>query len=409
MRNLSLWCLVVPWLVVETATDESQDMGQKFQAFQELTQKWFLPDEPPKARKKHLAAAFKVAKPLLKWMSTLDTFPPGLDPLTFAAKVISLRQKWQHAKMAVPLIINALGKMKNTQNISLREECRADVAKRRRSCQDAFAILCHTLHSNEVDGGESGKFVGLSAEQCVEEYNQQRPAERHFATPDQCNRQLPSLTAKGWWSSEEVPYPILEHVRSSIELIQEEVLRVTGAAEFADWDPLKNDPTLTTNTDWDPRASWDAIPLFFQNKWTDACVSFPLTCSVLQQGGELEMLCDTRRYADLVPPAILEQDYDEVPTLGVKLYRVWPGAGLKSHTGSPARIVNSVALHAPPNSSITVAGERRPWATGVMHHFDDSFFHSVDNPHSSEFRIVLAIMTWHPDLMVGTGSLKHEL
>ena len=111
---------------------------------------------------------------------------------------------------------------------------------------------------------------------------------------------------------DEVPYPILEHVRSSIELIQEEVLRVTGAAEFADWDPLKNDPTLTTNTDWDPRASWDAIPLFFQNKWTDACVSFPLTCSVLQQGGELEMLCDTRRYADLVPPAILEQDYDEV-------------------------------------------------------------------------------------------------
>ena len=105
MRNLSLWCLVVPWLVVETATDESQDMGQKFQAFQELTQKWFLPDEPPKARKKHLAAAFKVAKPLLKWMSTLDTFPPGLDPLTFAAKVISLRQKWQHAKM-VPSFIS---------------------------------------------------------------------------------------------------------------------------------------------------------------------------------------------------------------------------------------------------------------------------------------------------------------
>jgi hypothetical protein len=34
-----------------------------------------------------------------------------------------------------------------------------------------------------------------------------------------------------------------------------------------------------------------------------------------------------------------------------------------------------------------------------MLHFDDAFVHSVSNPHPTEFRVVLAIVTLHPDLV----------
>lgn len=116
----------------------------------------------------------------------------------------------------------------------------------------------------------------------------------------------------------------------------------------------------------------------------------------------------TARYASLAkaiagegPGSLSAQGYDEVPTLGIKLYRIWPGSGLKPHLGSPGRIVSSMALHAPEGSSLTVAGSSKPWVEGEMHHFDDSFVHHVDNPHPTEFRVVLALITWHPDLFGG--------
>jgi len=286
------------------------------------------------------------------------------------------------------------------QGRPLRAQCEADGLTFRRSCQDLFALLCNALYMLE-EQGHAETVPGFSAQQCVEEYNAPRPVALHFETPALIHRQIPGVTAKAWWPDEAIPYGAVERIKLQIPTIQEEVLRVASESGFQGWDPLSNDPSLTTNANWDPRASWDAIPLFFQNTWVEkGCGLFPITCGVLKkERDELEGLCNTSRYAELVPESVrVKQDYDEVPTLGVKLYRIWPGAGLKSHTGSPGRLVNSVALQAPVNCTITVGGETRPWVTGVMQHFDDAFYHSVDNPHSSEFRIVMAIMTWHPDL-----------
>ena len=101
------------------------------------------------------------------------------------------------------------------------------------------------------------------------------------------------------------------------------------------------------------------------------------------------------------------QGYQDMPSLGVKLYRLWPNATIKSHVGSPGRLVTSLALSAPPGASLTVAGERIPWREGEWISFDDSFFHSVDNPSNDSFRVVLALVCWHPDLMArGAGAAR---
>jgi hypothetical protein len=53
------------------------------------------------------------------------------------------------------------------------------------------------------------------------------------------------------------------------------------------------------------------------------------------------------RYRELVGPEIIGMDFDEIPTLGIKVYRIWPNAGIKPHTGSPARIISSLTLSTP--------------------------------------------------------------
>lgn len=98
------------------------------------------------------------------------------------------------------------------------------------------------------------------------------------------------------------------------------------------------------------------------------------------------------------------QGFQEFPSLGVKLYRLWPNATIKAHVGAPGRIVTSLALNAPTGSSLTVAGTERPWREGEWVAFDDAFFHSVLNPSVDEYRVVLAVVCWHPDLLARDGA-----
>jgi hypothetical protein len=70
------------------------------------------------------------------------------------------------------------------------------------------------------------------------------------------------------------------------------------------------------------------------------------------------------------------------------------------HTHSPGRLVHSITLLAPtdPSATITVGATTKTWEEGTFLSFDDSFHHSVDNPHPSAARIVLAFVALHPDL-----------
>lgn len=318
--------------------------------------------------------------------------------------------------MALPLLEATLDRFYLVDGEPLRARCARDDESERRNCQDVYALRCEVLRAvalgsspNDADGELGGELLlagapgpgaagGLThrlsapgppksrpdapeddaAARCVAEYDSPRPASRRFWDASHVHRQLPGLIARPWWPEELVPYPALRRVRAKANTIREEVLRVGnlrgGAPNESPWDPLGNDPKLGRNQDWDPWRAWDAVHLYFRNAWNDrACTRwFPATCKVLRdEEQELTRLFDTRRFRHLVARAVPTRamgDDDEVPTLGVKLYRVHPRAGLKRHSGSPARLVSSLCLQAPEGSTITVANETRHWVEGEMHH-----------------------------------------
>ncbi|CAE6922795.1 ASPHD1, partial [Symbiodinium sp. CCMP2456] len=56
-------------------------------------------------------------------------------------------------------------------------------------------------------------------------------------------------------------------------------------------------------------------------------------------------------------------------------------------------------LSVPPDCSITVGGDERPWKEDDCIVLDTSFLHSTKNE-SDEDRFVLVVDFWHPDLTV---------
>lgn len=234
---------------------------------------------------------------------------------------------------------------------------------------------------------------------------------------------MPGLRAiPVWWDTFEAsgdeaaaqpPFPFLSRIHAQFQVIQSDILRVISR-DFSDWSP-KLDLRLSTNTDWNPQKAWDSILLNSYGDWREGCDILPIVCQVLKR--EEKALTEVMgigpggsKYFNLVGKERAAQGYDEIPTLGIKLYRVMPESGIKPHTGSSGRLVHSLTISAPrtPSATLTIAGEVRPWREGHFISFDDSFYHSVDNPHSSAPRVVLSFVTLHPDLVGGLGVRAQE-
>lgn len=291
-----------------------KQLQQRFLAFENLSNTWVMAtDEAPLVRKRHLEQAFREIDPVLDSLARATEFPHGVDPAGLAARVIFLRQTAKHGEMAIPLLQNSLDRY-YVDGAPLREHCSVDRPGMRRGCQDLYSLLCFAL---QVLAGRS-----TEADKCLEEYNHRRPMSRQFLVPTATHRQLPGLRAQPWWEQAEVPFASIKRIASHGDEIAEEISRVAGTEGFDRWNQRAVDPTLALNANWDPYTSWDAIPLFFDGNWDDLnCAMFPLTCAVLrEEGEELQQLFDRTRFDDLVPLELRdEQEYDEVPTLGVKI------------------------------------------------------------------------------------------
>jgi hypothetical protein len=110
------------------------------------------------------------------------------------------------------------------------------------------------------------------------------------------------------------------------------VLAVTTAPDFGGWD-VKLDQRLALG---DPHNSWQSIPLHADGKWSqEGCSLLPITCGILKElDDEFSVLFATgKSFKQKVGLKRLQQGYDEVPTLGIKLYKVHPKTGIKDHTG----------------------------------------------------------------------------
>lgn len=111
-----------------------------------------------------------------------------------------------------------------------------------------------------------------------------------------------------------------------------------------------------------------------------------------------------RKYANsekikkLWHPGWYQNGYNTLPELGIKIYRLWPGASLIPHTGHGGRLVSTLPLIST-FSHITVAEEQRLLVEGKFNIFDDSFIHTAENMDKNERRIVLSFVFMHPSLI----------
>ena len=291
--------------------------------------------------------------------------------------------------------------------MTIYDACAADELTSRRLCQDIYALLIDLNHR-----------VGnlAKAQEYFEAYNKARLPERCFSSIEMVHRQLPIVSAKPLWTNDLRDihqFKFIEEIQQRYNEIKEEVTSAISDPNFIGWG-ANLDPRLSTNPSWNPKTSWEAIPLYSDMKWEEsACEMFPQTCTILKSfDDDLKILFNRESYLKLVGKDRLKEGYSEVPTLGIKLYKVWQNAGVKPHMGSPGRLVHSIALVAPesPRSTLTVGGETLDWVTGEFISFDDSFVHSVQNPCSNKERIVLAFVTIHPDLLINRdeGNLSQN-
>ncbi len=296
----------------------------------------------------------------------------------------------------------------------MRAVCQQDNFSYRRTCQDIYALLIWLNHQIG-DDDRANLFLA--------EYNSPRDKSLHFVDISSTHRQVPGVRASGWWSDTltEKDREFLQFIpliESNYLSIKNEVLSLPDGLHSSLWGPYL-DVRLSTNADWNPHTSWNSIPLYGDTQWNEKhCKLLPITCSLLKQNEmEFHRLFNRSNYLNLVGPDRLAQDYSEVPTLGIKLYKVWPNSRIKPHLGSPGRLVHSIALVTPTNpaSTISVSDVTKEWVEGNFHHFDDSFVHDVVNNHPTETRIVMAFVAIHPDLlrqdspMQSGSNLKNEL
>ena len=257
-----------------------------------------------------------------------------------------------------------------------------------------------------AEGASSEDASAAAATDCLREASASLGSvTARWTTPALVTRQLPALRFQAIWDTSTLPWaPLLAGLDRQYEGIRKEVM---GTMDSIVWKGSGNDLRLSSNDYWDPHTSWDAVSLFWLGEWkSEACKVFSATCAALRRHERLLPFVMGDRRQELWTESEWNQGYQDMPSLGVKLYRLWPNSTIKPHVGSPGRLVTSLALSAPTGASLTVAGERRSWRAGEWVAFDDSFFHSVSNPSSESFRVVLALVCWHPDLMTRGAATR---
>mmetsp|Transcript_10217 Transcript_10217/g.26337 ORF Transcript_10217/g.26337 Transcript_10217/m.26337 type:complete len:421 (-) Transcript_10217:93-1355(-) len=177
---------------------------------------------------------------------------------------------------------------------------------------------------------------------------------------------FPGLTAKPWWQPEECG--------DWIRKVEEGLPYVQG--ELADFLEENEEALLADSVKNDVMgAGWSGFRLQRMGAWIQRNADrFPQTVQLLKDSG-----------------APLAQR-------GVIIARQVPNSGVMPHSdGRNVFLTAHFGLSIPPDCSITVGGETRPWLEDKAVILDTSFTHSTRND-SDEDRFVLIVDFWHPEL-----------
>lgn len=187
---------------------------------------------------------------------------------------------------------------------------------------------------------------------------------------------VPRLTAKPWWEVQELPYLDLHrHLTQNWQKIKEEGLATLNAKGY-----FQDESENLRDT-----GEWKQFELFARGqKNINNCRKCPFTCSIIEKIPEAKNCKRGQTKFSVMHPGT----------------HVWPHCGPTN-----CRLRVHLGLKVPPKTYIRVAEEIRSWKEGELFVFDDSFEHEVWH-NGTDFRLVLIVDVWHPEL---TASEKRNL
>ncbi|GJQ67496.1 hypothetical protein Trydic_g5136 [Trypoxylus dichotomus] len=184
------------------------------------------------------------------------------------------------------------------------------------------------------------------------------------------------LTARPWWNKEQIPYTkLFEQLEQNYQTIREEGLAVLNKRGY-----FKDESENLRDV-----GDWKQFELYARGlKHAENCKKTPITCKIIDS----------------------EPDARGCRRGQVKFSVMHPGTHVWPHCGpTNCRLRIHLGLKVPPKTYIRVAEETRTWEEGKIFIFDDSFEHEVWH-NGTEFRLVLIIDVWHPEL---SKNEKHNL
>lgn len=176
------------------------------------------------------------------------------------------------------------------------------------------------------------------------------------------------LTARPWWNPTDTPYNwFFKLLERKWRTIRDEGLNLISKEGF-----FKDEAENLRDT-----GEWKQFELFARGvKMTENCKKCPETCKLVENLADAK---GCRRGQ-------------------VKFSVMHPGTHVWPHCGpSNCRLRAHLGLKVPSGTFIRVAEETRSWKESKVFIFDDSFEHEVWH-NGSDFRLVLIVDVWHPEL-----------
>ncbi|KAJ8934850.1 hypothetical protein NQ314_013121 [Rhamnusium bicolor] len=179
---------------------------------------------------------------------------------------------------------------------------------------------------------------------------------------------VPRLTGKPWWQLEDLPYlDLYRLLKQNWHKIKEE-----GLAALNEKGYFQDESENLRDS-----GEWKQFELFARGqKNARNCKKCPFTCSIIEKIPEARGCKRGQTKFSVMHPGT----------------HVWPHCGPTN-----CRLRTHLGLKVPPKTFIRVAEEIRSWDEGEIFVFDDSFEHEVWH-NGTEFRLVLIIDVWHPEL-----------
>ncbi|XP_019869478.1 aspartyl/asparaginyl beta-hydroxylase isoform X2 [Aethina tumida] len=178
------------------------------------------------------------------------------------------------------------------------------------------------------------------------------------------------LTGRPWWTKQQTPY---EKLYSDLEKNWREIRR-EGLAILNQKGYFVDESENLRNT-----GEWKQFELYARGQKNIVnCKKCPVTCQVIDSNPVARNCKRGQTKFSVMHPGT----------------HVWPHCGPTN-----CRLRVHLGLKVPPKTFIRVADEIRSWEEGKLFIFDDSFEHEVWH-NGTEFRLVLIVDVWHPELTI---------